>query len=173
VEILLGSRLDSFGHLIQDVGRLVHRMTQARMCSPALSWAREVALLVRRANMLGNWMRPYELLELLEDHPDIETPGLKDDQDDLSDEKVRKRILQAIGRRLKQCFKSENQISIDTIDIERRETQDDQYRKCHEYRFSDIDRESRDTGKPSYDPVNPARESFFLFRLIPPLIPTI
>ena len=111
--------------------------------------------------MLGKWMRPYEILELLEDHPDIEIPGLKDDVDDLSDEKVRQRILQAIGRRLKQCFKTETQVRIDVIDIKRRDTRDDQYRKCYEYRFTEIDRESADSSEPRNDPANPARESFF------------
>jgi len=127
-----------------------HRMTQQRMCSPALTWAREVALLVRQANMLGEWMRPYQILDLLEDHPDVEIPGLKDDQGDLADDKIRKRVLQAIGRQLKACFKSEDKISIDTIKIERRETQDDQYRKCHEYRFSEIDCDNADLGTPRY-----------------------
>ena len=92
----------TLGWIVQELLGLAplldgHRMTQQRMCSPALSWAREVALWVRQVNMLGKWMRPYEILELLEDHPDIEIPGLKDDVDDLSDEKVRQRILQAIG----------------------------------------------------------------------------
>ncbi|MBC8357010.1 MAG: hypothetical protein H8E66_33985 [Planctomycetes bacterium] len=138
-----------------------HRMTQERMCSPALSWLREVALLVRQAKMLGKWMRPYEILDLLEDHSAVEMPGLKDDGDDLSDEKVRQRILQAIGRRLKQCFKDKDQISIDAIDIERHDGQDEQYRKYHEYRFSEIDRENADSDKPRYDPAIPARKSFF------------
>lgn len=126
-----------------------HRTTQQRMANPALNWLRDVALLVRHAEMFDQWLRSFQILDLLEDNPDIETPGLRPD-DDLNDESTRMRILQAIGRRLKQCFKDEDVLSIDAISVERGEAPDDEHRKRFHYRFA------------SRNPRNPRGEEDFI-----------
>lgn len=112
-----------------------HRETQVRMATPALNWLRDVALAVRDAGQLDVWLRAAQLADALAESPAAELPGLPDGGDADNDD-VRKKILQAIGRRLSQCFRRERTVKIDEIEIERREYPDaEQRRTIREYCF--------------------------------------
>ena len=100
-----------------------HRETQVRMATPVLNWLRDVALAVRDKSLLGAWLRAGDLVELISESSDAELPGLPEGGD-LSDEGVRKKALQAIGRRMSQCFGSDSSRVIDGFEIERQETED-------------------------------------------------
>jgi hypothetical protein len=111
-----------------------HRETQVRMATPALNWLRDVALAVRGANRLEEWLRASQLAEIIAESHAAELPGLPDGGD-IDDEENRKKVLQAIGRRLGQCFRSESTRSIDGFQIERRELEDEHRRQIREYCF--------------------------------------
>ncbi len=112
-----------------------HRETQVRMATPALNWLRDVALAVRDAGQLGVWLRAAQLADILAESSVADLPGLPDGGD-VEDEEVRKKILQAIGRRLRQCFRSEHTQTVDGFEIERRECPDaEQRRTIREYCF--------------------------------------
>ena len=116
-----------------------HRETQVRMASPVLNWLRDVALAVRNAGCLNLWLRASDLVDLIADAPDIEIPGLPDDGD-LTDAVVRTKVLQAVGRRMGQCFGSQGVREIDGLQIERQESQDMENRRTtREYRFQVLD----------------------------------
>jgi hypothetical protein len=111
-----------------------HRETQVRMATPALNWLRDVALAVRDSGQLDVWLRAAQLADILAESS-ADLPGLPDGAD-ADDEEIRKKILQAIGRRLRQCFRSQHTQTIDGVEIERREYPDaEQRRTIREYCF--------------------------------------
>jgi hypothetical protein len=111
-----------------------HRETQVRMATPALNWLRDVALAVRDAGQLDAWLRAAQLADILAESS-AELPGLPDGGA-AEDEDVRKKILQAIGRRLGQCFRQERSAKNDGFEIERREYPDSERRRTiREYCF--------------------------------------
>lgn len=120
-----------------------HRETQVRMASTNLNWLRDVALAVRAADKLGQWLRAAQLMDTLVDST-VEVPGLSAD-DDENNEEVRTKVFQAIGRRMGACFRNGNILAIDGFEIERREWDDPQQRKsvkeyCFQLAASEIHR---------------------------------
>ncbi|MFC1451856.1 hypothetical protein ACFLSJ_00765 [Verrucomicrobiota bacterium] len=99
-----------------------HRETQVRITTPALNWLRDIALAVKRQGHFGHWLRTHELIELAGDDPSVELPGQKDGVD-MEDDAVRRSILQACGRRLKQCFRRGEAVVIDGMRVVRRVVQ--------------------------------------------------
>ena len=99
------------------------RETQVRMATPVLNWLRDVALAVRNKGLLGVWLRAGDLVDIISDSPDTELPGLSDGAD-LDGNGVRDKTLQAIGRRMAQCFGSDDSRMIDGFKIERHGTED-------------------------------------------------
>jgi hypothetical protein len=111
-----------------------HRETQARIANPNLNWLRDVALAVRRAGYLGHWGRASNLIDIISDSPEVEMPGLPEGAE-VSDEEVRKKVLQALGRKLALCFAGAETVTIDDMTITRRESIDSLQRCVKEYRF--------------------------------------
>ncbi len=95
-----------------------HGETQIRIATPVLGWLRGVALVVKRKGRCGQWLRTSDMLDLLEDEPCVDIPGMREDAD-LTDQQTRSSVLQACGRRLKQCFKHDALV-IDGIAVRRR-----------------------------------------------------
>ena len=114
-----------------------HQQVQERMSNPAHSWLRDLAHGVIRSDRLDCWLRANDLLQIAIDD-EIEVPGLADG-DDAEDESVRKNVLCAIGRRLRQCFRDGETVRIDGLRIERRSYTDDAARSIRAYRFPRID----------------------------------
>ncbi|MCA9253326.1 MAG: hypothetical protein KDA54_19525 [Phycisphaerales bacterium] len=111
-----------------------HRDTQLRMSTPGLNWLRDVALAVRKADSFDRWLRAHQILDIIADTT-IEVPGVAE-HDDLADDNIRKKALQAIGHRLGTCFGSHNLRVIDGIEVERQKVYDpNQRRKNREYLF--------------------------------------
>jgi len=111
-----------------------HRDTQVRMSTPGLNWLRDVALAVRRADALDQWLRTNRILDIMA-NASVEVPGA-DEQTDFADDEVRKKALQAIGRRMSKCFEGHNPWVIDGIEIMRQEHVDAELRRSiKEYRF--------------------------------------
>jgi hypothetical protein len=100
-----------------------HRETQVRMSSPSLNWVRDVALAVRNGGHLGAWLRANDLVEIISESSGTELPGLPEGGD-LADEDVKKKVLQAVGRRMAQCFGHDQVRTLDGFKIERKETDD-------------------------------------------------
>lgn len=100
-----------------------HRQTQVRMATPVLNWLRDVALAVRDGGYLGTWLRANDLVDIISQQPDTELPGLPEGAD-LTDDEVKKRVLQAVGRRMAQCFGGDSVREIDNFKIDRKETVD-------------------------------------------------
>ena len=141
-----------------------HRTVQKRMTTPAFNWLRDLAILVVQEGRSNEWIRPYQILDLLEES-EVDVPGLTDDEN-LADQFVRKKVLQASGRQLKKCFGGESLITVDGINVKRRETKDTEYRHCFEYRFARAvarEQKSTKTPEPRYCPSNPATEHSSLF----------
>jgi hypothetical protein len=113
-----------------------HRETQVRIANPNLNWLRDVALAVRRAGCLDQPLRASYLIDILADAPGVETPGLPEGGD-VSDEAVRKAVLQALGRKLALCFGGEGDanVRIDDMVVTRRESIDSYQRCVKEYVF--------------------------------------
>ena len=100
-----------------------------------LSWLRSVALAVHDGGHLGAWLRANDLVDIISQRPDTELPGLPEDGD-LVDDDVRKKVLQAVGRRMAQCFGADSVREIDTFRVERKETPDPAHaRVLKEYCF--------------------------------------
>lgn len=112
-----------------------HQAAQERMTNPTLSWLRDVGLRVCQSGHEGQWIRTNKILDILIDAGDVEIPGVKRDQD-IEDESVRSTAIRQIGIKLGRCFKKDQFIDIDNIQIDRIETEDDQYRKRYDYKFS-------------------------------------
>lgn len=117
---------------------------KVRMTTPALGWLREVALYVIQGEQSGEWLRASSIIDILDAHG-AEIPGLPEDGD-LADSDTRKGALQAVGRRLAQCFRTaihrrveDAEIAVLTIDetwVERREEYDEALRyHTKSYRF--------------------------------------
>ncbi|TFG88606.1 MAG: hypothetical protein E4H17_02095 [Gemmatimonadales bacterium] len=116
-----------------------HRETQVRMATPVLNWLRDVALAVRRSGHMDLWLRASGLVAIIAEVADVELPGLPEGGDP-ADEAVRKKVLQAIGRRMAQCFGADNLRAIDGFHIERRELDDPVHsRPIREYRFATVE----------------------------------
>jgi hypothetical protein len=133
--------LDWIVQHIFDAGALLdgHRETQVRMATPALNWLRDVALAVRDAGQMGLWLRAAQLADILAESSTAEVPGLPDGGD-LEDEETRKKVRQAIGRRLGQCFRTGSSHPVDRFLIERREQESLEYRRAiREYRFHGVE----------------------------------
>jgi len=94
-----------------------------------------VALAVRNRGHLDVWLRANDLIEVLSESPGVEVPGLPEGGD-LASEEVRKRVLQAIGRRMALCFGRQPAVSIDDFTITRCETADALARPVREYQFT-------------------------------------
>jgi len=143
--------LDWIVQNLLDAGPLLdgHRETQVRMATPVLNWLRDVAMAVRQAGRLGVWLRASNLVEIIADNPTVEVPGLSDDGD-LSEEPVRKKVLQAMGRKLALCFKAGDRVTIDDLKIERVTEHDEALRRdIRTYRFGGAPIESPRIGAES------------------------
>jgi hypothetical protein len=130
-------KLDWIVQNILNAGPLLegHRQTQVRMATPVLNWLRDVALAVRDGGLLGTWLRAGDLVDIIAPRPDTELPGLPEGAD-LADEEVKKKVLQAAGRRMAQCFGTDGVREIDAFRIERKETVDPLNRRTtREYCF--------------------------------------
>jgi hypothetical protein len=113
-----------------------HKETQERMTNPALNWLRDVALEVTRLNHNERWLRAGEIVEIISE-TEIETPGLSEGQD-IADEASRKCVLQAVGRKLRQCFNASEVVMLDDIEVTRQIIKDQTTsRDIKEYRFSE------------------------------------
>jgi hypothetical protein len=97
-----------------------HRDTQERMTNPALSWLRELAIEIVRIGKTETFCRTSDIIDMLSE-TQIEIPGMRD-HDDISDEVIRKKALQTVGRRMGQCFRKGDKIVIDGMVIERRDS---------------------------------------------------
>jgi hypothetical protein len=113
-----------------------HRETQIRMSVPVLNWLRDVALAVRQADQMGLWLRASALIDIIADRPGVELPGVPEGAD-LNDDDVRKKSLQAVGRKLSQCFGGAGERIIDGIRIARRESVDAEGRTVRDYLFAE------------------------------------
>jgi hypothetical protein len=112
-----------------------HRETQIRMATPVLNWLRDVALAVRNSGRLGLWLRANDLADIVAERAEAQMPGLPEGAD-FTDEEIKKKVLQALGRRMAQCFGAASVRTIDTFRIERKETADTVNRRTtREYRF--------------------------------------
>jgi hypothetical protein len=118
-------RLDWIVQNIFHAGPLLegHRETLVRMATPVLNWLRDVTLAVRDGGYLGTWLRANDLVDIIAMRPDAELPGLPEGAD-LTDEEVKKKVLQAVGRRMAQCFGADSIRMIDNFTIARKETTD-------------------------------------------------
>lgn len=100
-----------------------HQQAQTRMANPMLTWLRDLAIAVLRQQRDGQWMRTHALADVAETDGNIQIPGLQEGQD-MTSELVRKTVLQAFGKRLKQCFREEGEVAIDDLAVSRREVQE-------------------------------------------------
>jgi 5S rRNA maturation endonuclease (ribonuclease M5) len=80
-----------------------HRATQERMTNPSLGWLREIALEAVKVKKLGVWLQAKDILELIAE-TDMET-ALCTGEQHVMGEDVRKTKLQAIGRKMRACFR--------------------------------------------------------------------
>ena len=120
-----------------------HQETKERMTNPHMNWLRDVALVVRQEKQLDQWLRPFSVLEVL-DGTDVPIPGVSD-HDDIEREDVRTRALQQLGKRLKTCFKSRDDVELAGFRIRRREIAEPAHaRTVKEYHFA-LDGNSPDT----------------------------
>jgi hypothetical protein len=116
-----------------------HRETQVRMATPVLNWLRDVALAVRDGGLLDAWLRANDLVDIIALRADTELPGLPEGAD-LTDDEVKKKVLQAVGRRMAQCFGADSIRAIDNFKIARKETADVLNRRTtREYCFQAVD----------------------------------
>ena len=111
-----------------------HVETKSRMTNPSLGWLRDVALAVSKSGLAEQWLRTYQILDLLADSG-VEVPGLAEGGD-LNNTETRTTVLQALGRKLGHCFRSETQVEIDSISVTKRESYDVMNRReTREYLF--------------------------------------
>lgn len=120
-------------HILGAGGLLVgHRAAQQRMASPGLTWLRDVALAVQRADQMGCWLRPHHLLTVIVDCS-LDTPGI--DTATLEDDGAWLKATQALGRKLGKLFRNGDTLEIDAFTIERQEGTDEQHRRKTEFAF--------------------------------------
>ena len=105
------------------------------MANPKLNWLRDVAIIVQKEGRLDEELRANDILKLLADAPEVETPGIATDSD-LDDEDVRKKVLQAIGRALGRYFGQRESVTFERFTISRQESTDEEGRPFRKYRFS-------------------------------------
>jgi hypothetical protein len=111
-----------------------HGQTIQRMTNPALTWFRQVALVVEQSEKTGQWLRAYHLVDLL-DNAGLGIPGVSED-DDLEDEATHDKALRGVGKRLAKCFgPARSELEVDHLIVERRETTDADGRDRKEYFF--------------------------------------
>ena len=138
-----------------------HHQTQLRMTNPALTWLREVAMLVDRSERCGQWLRAHQLLDLLE-HADLEIPGV-DEHADLEMDDCRNKALRGIGKRLAKCFDPIGQdIEIEQWVVQRQEVTDDAGRARKEYLFCRFEDLKEFVENPAF-PLTPREATAFLF----------
>lgn len=111
-----------------------HHEAQRRMANTALTWLRDVALAVRRAGRLDQALRAWQILEIIQDSPEIETSGIRDDAN-LDEKDTRSQALRTLGRLIAKCFGTDDAVQIDHITVERHEIPDDDWRTVKEYTF--------------------------------------
>ncbi len=107
-----------------------HRAAQERISSPGLTWLRDVALAVLKAKRAGHWLRANQLL------PIVTEAGIEDEDSDTDDHDAWLKATRKLGAKLARQFKGNDEIAIDNVRIERRESIDEQYRSRAEYAFS-------------------------------------
>jgi hypothetical protein len=111
-----------------------HVETKSRMTNPSLGWLRDVALAVSRSGQTEQWLRTYQILELLTDSG-VEVPGLTEGAD-INNAETRSAALQALGRKLGHCFRAGDQVEIDNVRVTKRESYDVlNRRETREYYF--------------------------------------
>jgi hypothetical protein len=148
--------LDWITQNLLDAGPLLdgHRETQDRMANPALNWLRDVAIEVIRDGRYGVWLRTSELVDLAA-FAGIEIPGLPEGGD-LTNPETRKSVNQAVGIKIKSCFRTGDTLTIDGMVIERREQKDQTYNSVKEYRFVPVVQPTPGPGKRDQGPTPPA-----------------
>ena len=97
-----------------------HQHAQARMTTPMLTWLRDLANAVLRQGRDGRWLRTHALVDIAETDGSVDIPGLPEGQDTGMDA-ARKTVLQAFGRRLKQCFRDDKAVVLDDLVVQRQE----------------------------------------------------
>lgn len=114
-----------------------HRAVQRRTANQSENWLRDVAIVVRQNDQLGDRLMAHDLLDLLDDS-DVPIPGLRDG-DDLSDEQIRQKVLLAIGRRLGKLFKDGDSATVDNFTVTReRVVSDASFRQVWAYTFEAV-----------------------------------
>jgi len=91
---------------------------------------------VRRQKQTDKWMRTQEIVELLSES-EVRIPGMEE-HDVFTDDIVRKRVLQAVGRKLAICFRAGDEVEIDGHISRRRKWLDPHTSiRSNEYWFSE------------------------------------
>lgn len=126
-----------------------HESTANRVSTQTFNWLRDVAIAVKRAGKLDQWMRTAALVEIVYDDPDAELPALAE-SDDITDHSVASRVQQQVGFKLHRCFKDGETQEIDDIVVTRRLTPDN--RPGHSEEF--------------------VKEYYFTLKIFPPTPPT-
>ena len=114
-----------------------HTETQERMTNPTINWMRDIMLLIRREGRQNEWLKTHDLVDIISES-EVMVPGLGEDGV-LDDENVRKRVLQAMGRKLAICFRAGDELRIDGH-IARRNVVEDPFsqRPTKEYIFEEV-----------------------------------
>lgn len=150
--------LDWITQNLLEAGPLLdgHKETQQRMTNPALNWLRDVAIAVVHAKQDGRWLRTNDLIDTLAEHG-VRIPGLPEDGD-ISEKTQRDSALQATGRKLGTCFRSGDEVILDDITIQRRETYNENLRySSKEYMFVAAKREGPSTPTAADSPATAAK----------------
>lgn len=113
-----------------------HRETQARMTNPSLVWLRDVAIAVLRAGIGDQWLRTHHIIDIMSE-AGIVLHGMPEGYDpETADDDSRRSVQQGIGRKLAQCFRAGDVVTIDAITITRQKSYDEKIRdNVKEYRF--------------------------------------
>ena len=114
-----------------------HHETQRRIANPALTWLRSVALSVKKAGCMGEWLRTDRVLDITSEDPEVEVPGATDDLD-LDACAVRASLRMQLGNRLSRCFQTSPTATFEDLTVARRETTDEEGRPRKEYRVSRV-----------------------------------
>ena len=129
VRWIVGEMLN-LGNPLEDV-----RDIQRRTSNSGLTWLRDVVIAVRRAGGISQEMRASDLLDICINE-DVEVPGLGE-SDDIGEEDVRRKVLQAIGRTLKSAFGRKDRVELEGVTVDRFESEqpNDHGRRDKLYRF--------------------------------------
>ena len=128
-----------------------HKETQQRVSNPNLNLLRDIGNLVTHSSKQGEWLRANDLLDLMEDKEMV--IQLVKEGEDFSDDVVRTKALTSLGRKIGSCFKSQHEISIDSIKIERLITKQSRGdgsgpQDVKEYRFTPLSSPYKASKKP-------------------------